>query len=708
MPSLHILKATFANLHSYDLPHLVHDSCIYPRKSANGSTVIIYGNEEGIRVIWYGGKGFKPSQQQPQKTTNGTGKDAMVIDLDEPETSDQYEVQAEFSAEEEEIDPLMPHENILRYVDVACGSAALKVAVPPIPSDLARYPMESFPKIFEDQIIVAAACADLSIRLIALPLHPPHPEALEIPKAHLHTINIFGPNLHQDLISGIAITHTASPDVAQDGAEQTQSRSRSRNRFSNANQPEDEAERDWYFVLASTSCTGRGLLLVHQIPLMDGKSFICGPENLTPIQRQYLRYPATDVKLTFNTSPYPSERHCNLLITLRDASCVKIYQLFPQTTHNRSRRDSNATADSASSARSLRNSYPRNGKFLISLLPSFTGRNNGGVGDFRKGVIDAKWILAGRAVIALLDDGEWGIWDIEAVGPSTSSNKNLLQNHNNISGIHGGALTRFAIRGNILSGNDTSRKDSKDLQQPAAGNLAPMTPHTRKIRSQGLFQGKSVKSDSNTAFPGHGTIDVSYSSSGKQDDSVVISYGNSSLFISSILSYWRSEIVGRTGFEASIASRAIRIPIHYAPFEEPGNVAMFPLGSQKGLDLTLPTGKLVPNLLITTQTHLLLLVTPLCDITTEETVSSAPLSLPIVGNSNKDQILLKQGELDIDGMDRILEGMRDVSNTKPPNLFGKSVGFQIDDDEAKSTGLAANNSLLRLNKSRSHQRNLFS
>jgi hypothetical protein len=46
-----------------------------------------------------------------------------------------------------------------------------------------------------------------------------------------------------------------------------------------------------------------------------------------------------------------------------------------------------------------------------------------------------------------------------------------------------------------------------------------------------------------------------------------------------------------------------------------------------------------------------------------------------------DQTLLIGGNLDIDGMDRMLEDMGGASSKKPMNLFTKSVGFRIDGDD---------------------------
>jgi hypothetical protein len=84
--------------------------------------VIIYGNTEGVRVVWYGGKSFQASQSTTTKSKiNGTNKDEpMVIDLDddEPSAKDILAEEAEFEEEEEEVDTAQPYRNILRFLDV--------------------------------------------------------------------------------------------------------------------------------------------------------------------------------------------------------------------------------------------------------------------------------------------------------------------------------------------------------------------------------------------------------------------------------------------------------------------------------------------------------------------------------------------------------------------------------------------------------------
>jgi hypothetical protein len=51
----------------------------------------------------------------------------------------------------------------------------------------------------------------------------------------------------------------------------------------------------------------------------------------------------------------------------------------------------------------------------------------------------------------------------------------------------------------------------------------------------------------------------------------------------------------------------------------------------------------------------------------------------VSANADTDQLLLSQGDLDIDGMDRILDSMSN-GNSKATGRPGKSVEFELDDD----------------------------
>ena len=121
----------------------------------------------------------------------------MVIDLDDDDDDEEEQSEpaklkpAEFEEEGEEIDPLRPHANILRYLEIPLGSVAMHIAIPSIPSDLDQMDQQSCPGPLLDRMLLAVACVDLSIRLLAVPLDPPHPDVVDAEDANVKTVKIF-------------------------------------------------------------------------------------------------------------------------------------------------------------------------------------------------------------------------------------------------------------------------------------------------------------------------------------------------------------------------------------------------------------------------------------------------------------------------------------------------------------------------------------
>ena len=659
--------------------------------------MIVYGHDTGLRVVWYAGKKFK-SRAEPEplpKAHGSANEDAMVIDLsddDDPTPAQPVSSKAEFEKEEDEVDPSHPYPAVLQTLDIPLGSACLRLALPQLPSD----PSDStaYPSLLHDHILVAAACADLGIRLVTCPLLPPAPGQSEPSKAGVQ-ITRLSPGSHQDLITSIALTYTATTDDAAEDSEESQK---------------------WSLLVASTSCTGSGLLLVHQVPV-KGNQLATESEHSVPIRRQHLRVPLISAKLSFNSSMYPAERHSTLLITLPDAFSVKVYQVFRQPTFNRSRRGSAGTTESVSSTRSASGLGASNGKWLITLLPEFSVSAAFDPSQRRKTVLDAKWILGGRAIIALLEGGEWGIWDLEAAGPvSASANQNLIKGQGNVSGITGGSLTKFAIKGSILSSSEPS-KPARAAPAPATG-LVPATPHTRKVQAQGLFQGASEPTKQSDS-PRSGSISTMPSKETRSDEAVIIKYAAQNIYIPSILSYWKSKATRKGSFAASSSSSLILSSLQTAGGSI-NNLYLIPQFPKQ--QSALFGARAQPNFLASTSGRLILFVSPLVD-TVEDLDASTELTRPLpLISEGTDQSLLQQGVLDVDGMERLLEGMDSPPQSRLPPAskslpksgskpnFGKSVGFarDVDMDDTPDLPSPKTTSKLQISKTKPMERRLFS
>ena len=619
----------------------------------------------------------------PTKVNGTTKSDPMIIDLDDDDdepaaTAEPNSAPAEFEQDEDEVDPSAPYRDILRYIDIPLGTAACRVAVPHIGNDLAQAAPGSWPAIYSNRIVVAVACTDLTISVISAPPHPPTPELHDISKMDIQVVKIEGANSHQQFVSDIAITHTGLATNEQEEVEvQTEAKPHTRSQVRSKQENAEVESVQWSLLIASISCTGPGLLLVHQIPLHDNQ-ISSSAEHLTPLRRTYLRSSSMSARLSFNPSPYPAERHSTLLITLPSDSTTKVYQIFQ--THTRERRGSTATTDSTSTTRSTRHFGTERGRFLMTFLPSLS-QEASDVGQRRKRVLDAQWIAGGRAVIALLEDGEWGIWDFEAVGPtSSSSGTNLVRGQGNISGIQGGSLTKFAARSNIAPIVETRPTSSASQTQPTSGSLAPMTPSTRKVRSEGLFQGSKLNND--TAKPStqqYGAIFVAEKPSNRtsHDESVIVSYGDENAYLPSILSFWKGE------------TKPMRLPSVKLAGQIPRSISLLPSSSSAdslfSATSIFDTTASKPDFLIQTSHRLILSLNALSSRPGSADASTQTALAP------SDQTLLDSGDLDVEGMDRLLDGMGDDPGTKKPmNLFNKSVGFRIhdegDDEDIDMTG----------------------
>jgi hypothetical protein len=618
----------------------------------------------------------------------------MVIDLDDdvPEPAPSTTQPAEFEEEDEEIDPSEPYLKILRTINIPFGTAARHLAIPHIPSHASQVPAGAYPPIYSTHIIVAVACDDLLVRLVSLPLTPPPQEAKDNSAWGVQIVKI-GPTSHQDLLSSITVTHTSSPADSDDEVDKGKSRSRSRSRLGNtAAIPGNlKGGQQWCFMIASTSPTAGGLLLVHQLPSTSDTALSTLPESSVLLQRQYFRSPLIGSMIHFNPSAYPAERHSNILITFPDAGCVKIYQALPDpnSAYSSGRRGSAATMDSAtSSSRSFPVSATRPGRLLLTLYTGFIQSSDSVSMARRKRVLDATWVLGGRAVLVLLEDGEWGVWDVEGAGPPSASNRNLFRGQDNVCGIQGGALTRFSLKGFITSPVDGAPKTQQaELKDTKSGRLAPMTPHTRKVRSDGLFRGSASRNLS-TATPSrftqgfirvteHQTPNLS-TTAGPVRESILLSLGNINLSIPSLLALWRAESSGKGSLDSSGTVRLTSFSALQLGGEQQRSVAALPqLPDTTPIAPFGPRSGRLMDVLISTDNRLIMLVSPI-----SEPQPSALVSQGVdvaSARTDTDQLLLTQGELDIDGVDRILDSMTS-GNGQALARPGKSVEFDLDDD----------------------------
>lgn len=573
-------------------------------------------------MVWRGGRRFSPPKapapkEKSKQKPNG-GEDAvMIIDSDDentntPEPSKEEEsTMYEFDAEETEVDPAHPFEEILRQIDIPLGSKVLELAVPHILPETARSALDPFPPVLKDSMVIAAICADYSTRIVSLPLKPPHPVQTDPSTWKIQTLSIAGGISHQEIPRGVSVTFTCQ-EVENNGV---------------------MAER-WDLLVATHSAEASGLLLIHRIAVLQEASrgeinYRLSDDDIES-KRRYLPAPAQTI--AFNPSSYPSTRHSTLFVTFHNG-CVKIYSCFSTKPSKASRR---------SGPQSDYETTETEGRWLISLFPGFETTPS----EFtcRKTIIDADWVLGGRAVMVLMADGEWGVWDIEGAGPGTV--KGPLQRQSSIQGVNGGSLTMFSVSGRILTplSNKTDIGETNVEQRP---RFAPLTPSSKRAREDTLLKGSYGASSPSLC----GELSVFQTNSTRDalpDESILLRHGNQSAVIPSLLSLWRNAVKAAGTFDSSNRCRVSTIQDVHLMGEHFTGIGHLPAASRQ----TRKTSERREFDILVTAEHRIMVLAPRLTEPTEPYRPSAETS-----TNETDQLMLRRGELDVNGMDRVLNGM---------------------------------------------------
>ncbi|KAF2869100.1 hypothetical protein BDV95DRAFT_578369 [Massariosphaeria phaeospora] len=631
----------------YELPHRVYGSKIYPVPAPNGSTIILYGQDTGVGILWRGGRPLKktaPAPQQPPKPpakVNGTRNDVIMIDDsddDEPPKADpQPPPEAEFEDEEEELDPDYPYPSIVQHLRLPLNTEVLHIAVPQLPVVSALRPADSIPPIFSKKIVCTVACADYSILVITLPLSPPSDAAKASPFSAkspygAEILRISAHAGHQSIARGITMTWTgrAEPtpsrkelddDMAEDEDDDT------------AATPgrQGTGEEGWDLLVASHSAELGGLLKIWRFKLAD--TTVNVPSPMSAYKTLTLRKPAS--RVAFSSAQYPRPRHSQLLIT--DSSGIaRIYDPFAPS--SRKRRTNGANTGSGNFAALFKTTFD-NTKSDSPTPPLLVAR---------KPILDAAWAADGHQIVALLADGEWGVWDVDRSGPSPPSDP-----------------ASFSLRGFVgtfekdRSGNGLSSPKSRSSR----GSLVPMTPNTRRTKEEVLFHGTS-----HTSTPYHGGVSIASSPStdgGASEDSVIIWYGSEVFRIPNLAKFW-----SRTASASNGAS---------LPAAGPSLVQGLPLlgetiTSIEQFKTTAEEAKMAtPRDLLTTAEHRLIIFASRTEpLGRDLNAVFAKEQAEEQDGKQADQALLARGELDLGGMDRLLEDMEGSGSGSRSMVLGNS------------------------------------
>lgn len=569
---------------------------------------------------------------------------------------------------DEDEDLPSPYPRIRHALDLSLGSPPLHIAFPPLSSVMKASDDQGFstiddpdfPSLFLQDIVVAVICQDGSIHVITVPLKPQRRSSGSEEKPSYEDVIVSVPRPDspvRNVPNGISLTWTSEGLGRK--------RSHSQEPRSGRGRPGTSPGTSWTLLVATTSGEANGMLKVHAVPLVpktDTTDIDVGGSTL--LRSEYL--PIQPCNISFKPTTFPSQHHSHLFITDTGGS-VRLYDAMS--------RSKTASAASISHAR---------GRWLTTLHSPLESSS---VTLGRSRILDAAWAMSGGCIVVLLASGHWGIWDIDGAGPTVPGG--LFRGTTSGGSISGAAVTPLALKGFIGSmastgGEKASRESDGQVEQPT--QLAPMTPNTRKSKQGRLFdQGPKSAARAPTGTVVRGGISVADVSSqnreGRRDTSVVLWYNGEIYSIPSLHNYWqRAASTNNNKIDKGADSSAEETlfgsslsPVHMLPPRGELITSLSQSPPNVNTSSTVPS-TLRSDIIISTESRITFVQPHGADLSTAESnlkqlfrpqhTSSAMAARP--ASSHLDQDLLRRGELDLGGMDRMLNGMNGTTRDEDP------------------------------------------
>lgn len=349
---------------------------------------------------------------------------------------------------------------VQQTLDLALGTAALHVAVLPLAPSASK---DAEPAFLREQMVFAVTCATTDVYVITLPLTPPSHESKERPQLQSSLLasnagrGAFGETLiplggQSKPSNGVALT------LAKQKATPATTTSATRTGGTASILPTR-------VIVVAHSREASGTLRLWDVTVgakrsVSASALLSLDRPLEPFQTEFLQTPLAAV--AFNPT------HPTRLLAASPQDAVRVYDYATPA----------IPSDYVSEG-----PFPTQGSWLLSLYPPFARSQT--TSAVRKPIVSAAWVAHGHAIIVLLADGQWGVWDIDRAGSTTS----VLGGWSATPGVRGAALTAFNISGHI-EGTSPLRNPVASTRKSAEGEFVPMTPHTRRDALASTFSGK--------------------------------------------------------------------------------------------------------------------------------------------------------------------------------------------------------------------------
>jgi len=465
----------------------------------------------------------------------------------------------------------------------------LHLAIPLLPNAA----LSQTTNALRSQAVVAVACADGSQRVLNFSLVPPNKATERVFAKHALETQTEFPT------AGSLCRAIAAKIVASEAIDQS-----------------EESRASSFLLVAAVS----DKLHIYRFSIFDTLTTLS-----QSAETQVVPLPHLATGLSF----HPSQSSTQLLIT-DTSGAVRIYDPYASPTSS-GRPSSVGSALENSTSDAL-------GRWVIAFHTSFASGKAGLA--VRKHILDTKWVMNGKAILTLLEDGEWGIWDLSG---STETGKNI---------------EAFVLNG-FLGASSVSESAEPVKQRRVMSKLAPMTPNTRKAKAEVLFSGPPKVPG--VAAKGGISISASNSRTGQTDASVLMWYNSEIYSIPSLQAFWQRSTNTSGGFGSLYAPGLTHITDITLRNEAITSISQFSASTANTSFGQMNTQR---DLLVSAE-HRFIILQALRPATPAKTLFQQAVERP----TSRDQKMLDAGELDLGGMDRMLDNMAN-GNAKP-----RKVGF---------------------------------